>query len=89
MELRIPGETDSLPDGEGFWFAILHVTSDSVVVQEVLLTAGESRFIVRVVKCADWNGAFVGWIDEDHERYACCGDCWDDGMIMYGADIEY
>ena len=86
--LRIPSETDFISDGAGYWFAILHVTSDSVVVQEVEMTAGETRFIVRIVKCVDWNEVFVGWVDEDHERWNDCDYAWQVGMGMYGADTD-
>ena len=48
------------------------------------MTGAETRFRVHVVKCADWEAAFVGWIDVGHERYYDCKFSWDDGMEMYG-----
>ena len=66
------------------WYAILHKTSDSVIVQDVLLNAGDTRFATHVVHIADWDGVFMEWIDADHARYHDCHYEFQRGMRSYG-----
>ena len=85
VELRLGCDGFLFNPGEGSWYAITHVTSDAVVIQEVEMTAGMKRFAVHVVQCEDWNDVFIHWIDEDHDRYFDCNWAWETGMHMYGA----
>ncbi len=69
------------------WYAVLYVTSDSVVIQDVLLKCTDTRFAVHVVKLEDWNTVFLGWVDEDHKWYEACHDNFVNGMLKYNAQI--
>ena len=61
-------------------------TNDCVVVQEVEMKVGNTRFLVHKVEFSEWHTIFVEWIDEDHDRYLDCAQCWDEGWYMYGVD---
>ena len=67
------------------WYAVLHVTSDSVVIQDVLLKYPDTRFAVHVVKLEDWGTVFAEWIDEGHTRHLDCHISFEEGMREYGA----
>jgi len=75
--------TDTIPD----WYAMLYVTTEHVVVQDVLLTAGQTRYETHLVKLSEWNTYFVEWIDENHNRYEDCHYEFRNGMRSYGADV--
>ena len=82
---RLKLSTDTHPDG--FWYAILYVTSDSVVVQDVLLKCEDTRFGVHVVRLDEWEAVFMEWIDEQHSRYEDCHYEFKRGMRAWGARI--
>ena len=69
------------------WSKILFTTTDTVVVQEVELTWGHTRFQVKGIPLTSWEDEFVEWINEDHHRYSDCVECWEEGMGMYGAEV--
>ena len=77
---------ETQPD-DVMWYAVLYVTTDSVIIQDVLLTGDATRFDVHEVKLADWSNVFVEWIDEEHNRYVDCHESFVEGMREYGADI--
>ena len=85
VELNYPGS--HIP-GMGFWFKILFVCEESVIVQEVLLTAGETRFQTEkiLLPVKDWAARFVCWIDKNHDRWDDVPQCFDEGFEMYNAD---
>jgi hypothetical protein len=78
-QLKLSG--DKIP----FWYALLHLTSDCAIVQDVLLRVGGTRFSTHVVKFADWEDVFVEWIDKDD--YWNCHYEFQNGMRSWGADI--
>jgi len=65
------------------WYAVLYVTNDSVIIQDVLLKCAATRFAVHVVKLEDWNTVFMEWIDEDHNRFDDCHRSFVEGMREY------
>ena len=69
------------------WCKILFVTSETVIIQEVELTFGQTRFQVRNIPFPEWKGLFVEWIGNLHTRYVDVAGCWIDGMCMYGANV--
>ena len=69
------------------WYAVLYITSDCVVIQDVLLKCEDTRFAVHVVKLEDWNTVFMEWIDAEHDRYVDCRESFVEGMREYGADL--
>ena len=85
-ELMVCYEMDKEDNGKQ-WFAILHTTLCSVIVQEVLLAVGDTRFTVHKIPLKDWNDVFCEWVDLDHKRYGDCQREWQLGMRSFGADI--
>ena len=77
-----------MPDFLEHWYAILHVTGDSVVIQDVLLKVGHTRFEVHVVRLADWHNVFREWIGKEHPRFSDCDSEFERGMLAYGADVS-
>ena len=71
----------------GYWYAMLYVTTEHVVVQDVLLKVGDTRFGTHLVKLSDWNTYFIEWIDEGHDRYQDCHYEFRNGMRSWGATI--
>ena len=69
------------------WCKILFTTSDTCVVQECELTAGETRFKTWGIPLSEWDRFFFGWIDEDHSRFWDVKCCWTNGMRQYGATV--
>jgi hypothetical protein len=69
------------------WYKVLFTTSDTVVVQQVELTGGETRFQVEGIPLAEWDARVEEWIDEDNVRYEDVRSAWAEGMGMYGADV--
>lgn len=62
------------------WFKILFVCENSVIVQEVELTYGETRFVTQRIWFSDWAGMFDSWVTTRRE---CLKYCWADGYEMY------
>ncbi len=68
------------------WYKVLFTTDYYAIVQQVLLDVGYTRFrTYKIALSAEWDDKFVGWIDEEHERYYDVLDSWNEGMGMYGA----
>lgn len=61
--------------------AILFINTDSVIVQNVQMSVGDTRFKVLKIMFEDWNSVFVNWPNTDGrlERFM------KDGCLMYGA----
>ena len=66
------------------WYKILFTTSDTCVVQQCELTAGETRFVTFGIPLSAWEKFFFGWIGEDLWDAQMC---WDHGMRQYGANV--
>ena len=71
----------------GRWFRIQFVTSDTAVVQSILMRFDETRFCVKQIPLAEWDSKFVEWIDADHHRFYDVEDSWFAGLQEYGADV--
>ena len=66
---------------------VLFTSTTTVILQEVELTCGYTRFKVRQIALPDWKLWFIEWIDEEHDRYSDAVYCWERGMGMYGANV--
>jgi len=70
------------------WYKILFTTTDCVIVQDVLLKCGDTRFGVHKIQLSDeWENVFGEWIDENHDRYQDCDYEFRNGMRSWGANI--
>ena len=69
------------------WYVILFTTSESAIVQEVLLTCGYTRFRVSKIHLSKWAAVFKNWIDVDHECYFACNNEYEKGMRAFGAEV--
>ena len=81
------GSATSGETGPTKWYRVLFTASDCVVVQEIELTAGYTRFKIKKIQFSDWDEKFVEWIGTDHDRFCDAASCWNDGMQMYGANV--
>jgi hypothetical protein len=69
------------------WYKILFTTTDCVIVQDVLLNCGDTRFGVYKIQLSEWENVFGEWIDENHDRYQDCDEEFRNGMLSWGANI--
>ena len=67
----------------GSWYKIKFVCEDSVIVEELELNAGETRFLSHKIYLKDWQNHFVYWMDPSHARFEDARLCWEDGVEMY------
>ena len=76
------------PDGPvGKLAKVLFTNSETVIVQDLELTCGHTRYNVRQIALPDWQKWLKEWVDEGGFYYDVCVDCWQDGMRMYGAEV--
>ena len=66
---------------------VLFTNSETVIVQDLELTCGHTRFNVRQIALPDWQKWLKEWVDEGGFYYDVCVDIWQDGMRMYGAEV--
>ena len=69
------------------WTKVLFTTDYDVIIQEVLLVVGATRFLTHKMPLSGWDTHFGEWIDKGHDRYYDVLDSWDQGMGMYGAAV--
>ena len=81
VTMKLPG--DRVPH----WYKVLFTTSDTAVVQEVLMTWDQTRFVVTPIPLSEWDTKFVEWIDEDHQRFWEVDESWQQGARQYGANV--
>ena len=70
------------------WYKIKHVLSEAVIVEEVLLKCGKTRFDTHVVKLSEWDKVFGEWIDSDHDHWFDCDFEYKNGMRSWGARVS-
>ena len=61
---------------------ILFVTDRSVIVQDVELSCGSSRFVTYQIYLKDWEKVFASWISSSGMKSAM-RECWERGIYMY------
>ena len=61
---------------------ILFINEASVIVQDVKLSVGSSRWITNKVYLADWHKVFAGWLGSEGMKHVM-RMCWGDGIEMY------
>ena len=66
---------------------VLFTNSETVIVQDLELTCGHTRYNVRQIALPDWQKWLKEWVDEGGFYYDVCVDIWQDGMRMYGAEV--
>ena len=69
------------------WYKIKHICLDCVIVEDVLLVAGKTRFDTHVVALNEWETVFGEWITKDHEVYSDCNYEYVNGIRGWGADV--
>ena len=69
------------------WYKIQFVLAECVIVEDVLLTCGRTRFDTHKIMLAHWDRVFGEWIDENHHRFADCNESYVEGMREWGADV--
>ena len=67
-------------------YKILFATNETVVVQEIEMTWGETRFQTFGVKFEDWENHFRGFVSLGSSDFTLCDICWRDGFEMYKED---
>ena len=80
-----PNETSEQRRDATAWYKIKHILIDTVIVEDVLLRAGKTRFDTYVIKLSDWDTVFGEWIDRDHDRWWDCDSEYREGMRVWGA----
>ena len=86
LKRRLPRTSTQIANHDydgSVWCKILFTTSDAVIVQEVEMTCGNTRFQVYKIEISEWDGTFVEWLDDDW----VVRDCWEKGARMYGATV--
>ena len=79
--------TGRFPDATA-WYKILFVTTDCVIVQDVLLRYDHNnRFGTYKIELANWENVFSEWIDEEHDRYEDCHYEYQMGMRSLGVEF--
>ena len=63
---------------------ILFINEASVILQDVELSFGKTRFDTYKVMLRDWDRVFIAWAEK---RVADWDSCWEEGCRMYGADV--
>ena len=63
---------------------ILFVNETSVIVQDVEMSCGHTRFETHKVYFEDWGKCFISWAEERKQDW---DECWVDGCRMYGAQV--
>ena len=63
---------------------ILFVNEQSVVIQDVEMSVGVTRFGTYKIMLEDWTRVFIDWSDE---RTIDWDYCWNQGCRMYGAEV--
>ena len=63
---------------------ILFVNERSVIVQDVEMSVGSTRFDTYKIMLDDWARVFIAWAER---RTADWDNCWYEGCRMYGADV--
>ena len=63
------------------WYKVLFVTSESVIIQDVELDSGKTRFGVRNIALSEWKELLVEWIGKDHYEYEDAVEMWNDGYL--------
>ena len=67
-------------------FKVLFTTSDTIIVQQVLMTFDTTRFRVRKIHAEEWADFFESWLKPGDKRYLPQGKFpWENGCRMYGA----
>ena len=63
-------------------YKVLFTTSDTIVVQEVQMSFGRTRFKVRKFHAKEWPDYYEGWV-----TWSELTRMWEDGCRYYGADL--
>ena len=63
---------------------ILFVNEASVIIQDVEMIVGSTRFDTHKIMLKDWNRVFIKWAEERSNDW---NYCWNQGARMYGADV--
>ena len=63
---------------------ILFVNEQSVIVQDVEMSVGMTRFETHKIMFRDWNRVFIDW---EESRTSAWDNCWNQGCRMYGAEV--
>jgi hypothetical protein len=85
--LRREQENAALYPHRKSWYTVMFALSDCVIVQCMMVRAGDTRFALHKVTYEDWKTVFVEWIDEGHDHFDVVDSTWTAGMRDYGADI--
>ncbi len=67
------------------YYKVLFTNSVSIIVEELEMSYGCTRFEIRQIYAGKWNEMFVSWLTPEDDQYEWLGrSSWRDGMNMYG-----
>ncbi len=67
------------------YYKVLFTNSVSIIVEQLEMMAGWTRFRVRQIDAGKWPEMFVSWLTPEDSEYEWLGQMsWCDGINMYG-----